>query len=138
MGTHSRLGELSPALSLVGDLVHQISRLELLPTVEELYTQFLRQHSLPSLLMSAGTPQQLIFCGVPASTQMQAPLLIRRLLRSEFENRKMYKWPGRNGIFFCRRGWFAGVDTLHAPVEMRDGGILVGVFESIPHVFCDV
>jgi len=139
MGSHSRLGELSPAQSLVCDLLHQISRSELLPTVEELYTKFLREHSIPSLLMAAGTrPQQLIFCGVPVGTQMQTPLLIRRLLRSEFENRKMYKWPGRNGIFFCRRGWFAGVDTLHSPVEVPDGGMLAGVFESIPHVFCDV
>jgi len=138
MSTHSRLGELSPALSLVSDLVHQISKSQVLPPVDELYSHFLSRHSLASLLMSEGTAQQLIFCGVPVDTQMQKPLLIRRLLRSEFEGRKIYKWPRRSGIFFCRRGWFAGVDTLHAPVDAQEGGILVGVFESIPHVFCDV
>jgi len=132
MGVHSRLGELSPALSLVGDLVHQISRSELLPAIDGLYRQFLRQNSLPC------DSQLLIFCGAPVSTQMPKPLLNHRLLRSELENRKMYRWPRRHGIFFCRRGWFAGVDPLHAPVDAREGGILVGVFESIPHVFCDV
>jgi len=138
MGTHSRLGELSPALSLVSDIVHQISRSELLPPVDELYRHFLRQHSVASLLMSAGTAQQRMFRGVPVHTQMQKPLLIRRLLQSEFEDRKMYKWPRRSGIFFCRRGWFAGVDILHAPVDAQDSTRLVGIFESIPHVFCDV
>jgi len=139
MGTHSRLGDLSPALSLVGDLVRQISRSELIPTVDSLYRRFLCEKALMC------ESHKLVFRGTALSTQMPEPLLIRRLLQSEKEDRAMYKWSARHSIFFCKRGWFAGVHPINAPVEVRhapaamqQGEVIVGLFESIPHVFCGV
>jgi len=140
MATHSRLGALSPATLLVGDIVRKVVQSQCLPALHVLYNNFLHRHKQSDLAASSHPFQTMIFAGVPAHTDMQGKsrLLARRLLRSELENRAAYAWGERAPVFFCRRGWFAGVVAEHTPVEASGDGVVVGVFEAIPHVFCDV
>lgn len=142
MATHPRLGALSPALCLVGDLVRQVAGSPCAPPPELLYTAYLHAHAVPEMTVSAHPVHRRVFTGVPvgcfvAGTAAAAPV-IRRLLKSEEEHKPSYTWPGRAPFFFCQRGWFAGVAAHNAPHDAVGDGVLRGVFESVPHVFCDM
>jgi len=146
MATHPRLGARSPALDLVADVVRHVSRSYLLPCTDVIYRTFLHEISTPSVMSSSSSSQEMILYGVPVLTEYRdlTALIMRRLLKSELENQPMFVWTGRTGIVFCRRGWFAGVDKCYAPPEHDDddvenpGRVLIGIFESVPHVFCDI
>ena len=141
MATHPRLGALSPALCLVGDLVRQVAGLGCVPSIETLYTNYLHAHAVPNMTVFTNPRQRMVFTGVPVSSTEVDPaasVVVRRMLKSEVENTPAQAWSNRTPFFFCRRGWFAGVTTQQAPQAAVNHAMLLGIFESVPHVFCDV
>jgi len=142
MATHPRLGALSPALCLVSDVVRQVAG-SLWPMPLELFcTEYLHARTVPRILMSTHPVHRMAFSGVPISgpvADTATAVVLRRLLKSEEEHMLSHAWPGRAPLFFCRRGWFAGVPVHGAPHDTtRDGVQVKGIFESVPHIFCDV
>ena len=113
-----------------------------LPQSHVLYTNFLHQDTIPSVNVESYPFQLAVFPGVLADTEIQgrARLVTRHMLQSELEKLPARVWPGRPGYFFCQRGCFPGVLADHAPPKAtRPGtGVIKGVFESVPHIYCDI
>jgi len=142
MAMHPRLGMHSKAHTLVGDFVRQISLSSMHATTQaELYNEFLHAREVVTPAGEHHQLQSFAYSGIQVHVPREMLCCdVRRMLRSEYCRQPAHAWPGRTGYFFCRRGWFVGVDPKYAPqnLNINANAVLTGVFESIPHIFCDI
>jgi len=141
MATHPRLGAHSSAMVLVADIMRQITRPHIIPDFQNVYREFL----LEQMPYKVHSPWVDMACLPTTQQVLQGPFRMvgedctpsRFMVRSELDGRPAYSWPGRTQYFFNHRGWFSGVDKQHAPQEVVTDPDVTGVYESIPHIFCD-
>lgn len=127
MGTHERLGANSKVQALVMDVLRTIVSRDLSITVEQGHLQVLHEmyFNVSEFTHTVVGDTYLYDEG-------------RLLLKSEMDMKPSFEWPGRKTFFFCRRGWFSGVDRKSGPIDMVKELEVRGVFESVPHVFCQI
>ena len=142
MAMHSRLGMNSEAHGLVGDLVRQISLSSMhATTTGELYNDFLHAREVATPAGQHHQLQSFAYSGIQVHVPRETLCCdVRRMSQSEYNRQPAHVWPGRTGYFFCRRGWFVGVHPRYTPHDINTNAnvVLSGVFESIPHIFCDI
>jgi len=141
MAMHPRLGNNSEANQLVTDIVRQISLSSISATTPNaIYNEFLHAHQVQSPAGEHHQLQSFTYSGVQTHVQRDNICCdVRRMLRSENSRQAAYVWPVRKEYFFCRRGWFAGVHPRYVPepIDMHSNVIVSGIFEGIPHIYCD-
>ena len=140
MATHPRLGAKTPAFLLFGDVLRKILVPDIIVGLEKLYVEylFLRFESTQNeqcVQARCFTATHSVLHGHNVSDGDHA---CRLMVHSELERRDSYKWENRANFFFNRRGWFCGMDVQHAPKDMELNDPVTGIFESIPHIFCDI
>ena len=140
MATHPRLGAQSPAFQLFPDLMRHILLPQMTLTPSQAYRDFLHKHCVDAPAGEHRMVQNFSYAGIPIATQQSGVFQrnVRRLIQSEQDNDNAVSWKQRPAFFFCRRGWFAGVDMKHAPENVFNGMVVTGVFESIPHIYCGI
>ena len=125
MGTHHRIGAVSEVRHLIPDLVRHIVLHGSMQTMEETHRR--------ALVEKLFSQQTLLY----SPRDYVCRFNVKRLLLSgELHGVPAFQWPPRPPYFFCKRGWFAGVNPQFAPPEAITGGSVAGIFESIPHIFC--
>ena len=140
MATHPRLGAQSPAFQLFPDLMRHILLPQMTLTPSQAFRDFLHKHCVDAPAGEHRMVQNFSYAGIPIATQQSGVFQrnVRRLIQSEQDNDNAVSWKQRPAFFFCRRGWFAGVDMKHAPKNVFNGMVVTGVFESIPHIYCGI
>jgi len=126
MGTHQRVGRDSAVLCLIPDLVRHILHRDFLHTLEHAH----RETLLATLFVQSAD-------FLSPSDYLRKFCVQRLLLHSEIQGVPAFQWSRRPPFFFCKRGWFAGVGRRFAPPDARADATVTGIFESIPHVFCN-
>ena len=139
MATHPRLGAKSAAFMLVSDVLRQILVPDIIVGLEQLYVEYMflkfeDTRNEDCVRARCFNGNQSILHGPNVSGGDHA---CRFMVRSELEHRDSHKWENRANFFFNRRGWFCGVDMQYAPEDMNISDTITGIFESVPHIFCD-
>ena len=127
MGTHARLGANSQVSSLINDTIQHILSCDLDMTAELAQQQVLHEMG-PNVSEITDAVDSGFFLHKEG----------RLLTKSEIDLNASFQWPNRKNYFFCRRGWFVGVERKNAPVDIVHYLLVMGVFESVPHVFCQI
>jgi len=140
MAAQPRLGAQSPAFQLFPDLIRHILMPQMNLTPSQAYRDFLHEHCVDTPAGEHRMVQNFAYTGIPIATEQSDSFQknVRRLIRSELDNCNAISWKQRPAFFFCRRGWYAGVDMKHAPEHVFNGMAMTGIFESIPHIYCGI